>query len=257
MKLEDRIKSYETLATQGYLLPRIPIVARIDFRGFSKFTKSLAKPYDERLSNLMIETTKYLVEKNDPLISYTQSDEITLVFKYDTVEDMPFRGRIFKITSLLAAQASGFFNKKMSEYLPEKNNIIVECDCRPFNVPTDMEAYNALLLRERDATKNAISMAADAYYSHKELKGKNGNEKQEMLFQKGVNFNDYPSMFKRGSYIKKVKIELEYTEAQLAKMKKKPESKTYIRNRIDRLKLEPIVTIQSEMLEIIFGNDGE
>ena len=257
MKLEDRIKSYETIATQGYLLPRIPIVARIDFRGFSKFTSSLAKPYDERLSNLMIETAKYLVMKNNALIGYQQSDEISLIFKYDTVEDMPFSGRIFKITSLLAAQASGFFNKKMAEYLPEKNHIIVECDCRPFNVPSDMEAYNALLLRERDATKNAISMAADAYYSPKELKYKNGNEKQEMLFQKGINFNDYPSFFKRGSYIKKVKVELEYTDIQLAKMKKKPESNTYVRTRIDRLELEPIATIQSEMLELIFGKDEE
>lgn len=46
-------------------------------------------------------------------------------------------------------------------------------------------------------------MAASSVYSHKELQNKNGAEKQEMLFKKGINFNDYPTFFKRGSYIQR------------------------------------------------------
>ena len=48
-----------------------------------------------------------------------------------------------------------------------------------------------------DATKNAVSMAASAYYSHRELDHKTGAQKQEMLFAKGVNFNGYPDTFKQ------------------------------------------------------------
>ena len=252
MNLENRIKSYETIKTQDYLLPRIPVVARIDFRGFSKFTKSLKKPYDERLSQLMIETAKYLCKKNNSLINFTQSDEITLIFKWDTVEEMPFGGKLFKLISLYAAQASGYFNKYLGDYIPEKSNVLVECDCRVFNVPNDIEAYNALLSRERDATKNSISMAADAYYNYKELLNKNGNEKQELLFQKGINWNDYPSSFKRGVYIKKRNVEYEYTDQQLSKMKKLPETDTYIRSVVETIDLEPIGTIQEEMIKLIF-----
>ena len=51
-------------------------------------------------------------------------------------------------------------------------------------------------------------MAASHYYSHKDLIGKNGSDRQEMLFQKGINWNDdYPTHFKRGTYVQKKRIE--------------------------------------------------
>ena len=43
-------------------------------------------------------------------------------------------------------------------------------------------------------------------YSHKELNGKNTNDMQEMIFQKGTNWNDYDSRLKRGGVITKVKV---------------------------------------------------
>ena len=76
-------------------------------------------------------------------------------------------------------------------------------DCRVFQVPNLDELANCFLWRNLDCTKNAISMAAHHYYSHAELQGKSGAEKQEMLFAKGVNFNDYPSAFKRGTFVRK------------------------------------------------------
>ena len=40
------------------------------------------------------------------------------------------------------------------------------------------------------------------YFSPKQLHGKDGKQKQEMLFQEHqVNFNDYPPFFKRGTSI--------------------------------------------------------
>jgi tRNA(His) 5'-end guanylyltransferase len=46
-------------------------------------------------------------------------------------------------------------------------------------------------------------MAAQSVYSHKELHGKNTDDLQEMLFQKGINWNNYPSAAKRGRAIVK------------------------------------------------------
>lgn len=51
-----------------------------------------------------------------------------------------------------------------------------------------------------DATRNSISSAGQAHFSHKQLEGLNSNQIQELLFQeKGINWNDYPTKFKRGS----------------------------------------------------------
>lgn len=89
-------------------------------------------------------------------------------------------------------------------------------DCRAFVVPTIKEAYHAFLWRQQDATKNAISMAAHAHFSHKSLQGMHGPEMQERLFQeKGINFNDYPAFFKRGVFAKRVKVERLMTEDEM------------------------------------------
>lgn len=45
-----------------------------------------------------------------------------------------------------------------------------------------------------------LSSAGQAHFSHKQLEGLNSNQIQELLFQeKGINWNDYPTKFKRGS----------------------------------------------------------
>ena len=72
-------------------------------------------------------------------------------------------------------------------------------DARCFNIPKE-EVTNCILWRQQDATRNSISSAGQAHFSHKQLEGLNSNQIQELLFQeKGVNWNDYPTKFKRGS----------------------------------------------------------
>lgn len=56
------------------------------------------------------------------------------------------------------------------------------------------------LRRQQDATRNSIQSVGQAYFSHKQLEGLNTNQIQELLFQeKGINWNDYPTKFRRGS----------------------------------------------------------
>ena len=212
----DRMKFYENQTCGIKLLPLIPVIARLDGKGFSKFTKGLKRPYDERLSMLMIELTKYLVKETNANCGYTQSDEITLMWYVDDPKSsIYFDGRYFKMVSDLSAMASVFFNKKLNDYLPEKSDKWPRFYCRVFNVPTLDEAVNTFLWREKDATKNSITMAASSFYSHKQLDKKNGSEKQEMLFEKGVNWNDYPAFFKRGTYVQRKRILRKFTTDEL------------------------------------------
>ncbi len=103
----DRMKDFEMMEAGRRFMPLLPIVARLDGKGFSKFTNGLARPYDERLSNLMVETVKYLVQESNAVMGYTQSDEITLAWYSDTIESqIYFDGRIQKMVSVLAAKCS-------------------------------------------------------------------------------------------------------------------------------------------------------
>ena len=50
-----------------------------------------------------------------------------------------------------------------------------------------------------DATRNSINLVGQSYFSHKQLQHKSCNEVQDMLLtQRGVNWNNYPTSFKRG-----------------------------------------------------------
>jgi len=104
---------------------------------------------------------------------------------------------------LVRDDISSFIN-----YLP-LNWKIPMFDSRVFQVPNKMEVMNTLIWRQQDTTKNSISSAAQTMFSHKELHGKSGDEKQEMMFQKGVNWNDYDPKFKRGRMIVKETYEKE------------------------------------------------
>ena len=57
----DRMKMYEGNA-EVYLMPGLPIVVRLDGKGFSKYTKKMTRPYDENFSLLMQDTCKHLMK---------------------------------------------------------------------------------------------------------------------------------------------------------------------------------------------------
>ena len=262
-QLGDRMKLYESFEAKRTLMPGLPIVARLDGKSFSKFTKGLSRPYDKRMSDLMIKTTKFLVEYANANCGYTQSDEISLVWFSEDPKTQPyFGGRIMKMVGELAAKASVFFNRELPNYLPEKADQTPTFDCRVWNVPSLEEATNTFLWREWDATKNSISMAAQHYYSHQELNGINGKEKQELLFQKGVNWNDYPTFFKRGTYVQRQRKMIKFSATELEKLPTKHAARTnpdleIERNVVETLSLPPLESLFiSERIEVLIrGRD--
>ncbi len=218
-ELGARMKEYESREAGRRFIPLLPVCARIDGKCFSNFTRGLERPFDKRLSDLMCETTAYLVGETQAEMGYAQSDEISLVwYSADYESKIFFDGRIQKINSVLAAMASAYFNRKLETAIPEKTGELPTFDCRVWQVPTLTEAANVFLWRELDATKNSISMAARCFYSHKELHKKSSNEMQELLFQKGVNWNDYPAFFKRGTFVQKRKVARKFTAEEIEKL---------------------------------------
>jgi len=255
----DRMKLYEGMEADRFLMPGLPICVRLDGRAFHTFTRGLKRPYDERISRMMIETTKTLVEESHAIIGYTQSDEITLIFAPTLrLDSMFFGGRVSKLTSTLASICTARFNELKTEMLPEKRKTLATFDCRVWSPPTKEEAVNILLWRELDATKNSISMAASTYYSHKFLQGKSGSEKQELLFQKGINWNNYPAFFKRGTYVKRVVYTRKLSPTELDKLPPKHNARVsgdclLTRSEVRELDM-PVFRKISNRVGVIFDN---
>ena len=232
--LGDRMKeNYENRA-KTYLVRRMPVIIRLDGKAFHTFTKGFKKPYDEIFHNTMNATMKYLCENIQGCkLGYTQSDEITLFLTdYDAVDTSAwFDNNVQKICSVSASMATMAFNKFLrfyvvneqfdfteeltpdGEFNPNYKNSALRSlwethtkalekgamfDARCFNIPKD-EVTNCFIWRQQDATRNAIQMLGQCNFSHKELHGKSCNDIQDMLMlQKGINFNDMPTEFKRG-----------------------------------------------------------
>jgi tRNA(His) guanylyltransferase len=216
--LGDRMKDYESRESGRRFLPMLPVYARIDGRNFSVFTRGMERPFDPAMTEIMLRTTEKLVEATHARIGYTQSDEISLVWQSERPDSsIFFDHRIAKMTSVLASLAtSAFIVALLDTPHAYRLRTLPHFDCRVFQLPSRSEAANVFLWREQDATKNAISMAARSVYSHKELDHKNGPQMQEMLFSKGINFNDYPAFFKRGTFVRRVTMLREFTAKEIA-----------------------------------------
>ena len=243
-ELGDRMKRYENI-TRNYLTRRVPVIIRIDGKAFHTWTRGLEKPFDRTVMYLMQRTMlKLCQEVQGCVFGYTQSDEITLVLTdYKTIHtDAWFGYNIQKMTSISASIATLEFNwllekefarelenslmlhngcgktpayfesSKRAELLGGKMNKAV-FDSRAFSIPKD-EVCNCLIWRQQDATRNSIEAAGHANFRQSELHGKNCNEIQEMLFQKEINGNDYPTCYKRGSACYRVKKTVEMEDPQ-------------------------------------------
>ena len=225
--LGDRMKVYENV-NRNKIIRRMNSVIRIDGKSFSHYTKGLDRPFDKGLMDDMDETTKYICKNiQGAKFGYVQSDEISILLTdYDDVKtDMWFDGNIQKMVSVAASMATSKFNqlrliRKSKEILrslgdegEKKGNLdydhlvnfkMAEFDARVFQLPSPVEVHNYFLWRQQDATRNSISSVAQSLYSHRELEKKDSDMKQEMIFQKGINWNDYTSREKRGGFITKV-----------------------------------------------------
>lgn len=240
-------------------MPGLPVLARLDGVGFHNFTKGLKRPYDASMSQCMQRTARFLLDYFQATVVYTQSDEITLGWlneDSDVQTKLMFSGKYQKLCSTMAARASVAFNKELKLYLPQKIDEDPVFDCRVWQVPTLRLAAENFLWRELDATKNSITMAASAYYSHGELHKVNGKDKKGMLMEKGINWNDYPDFFKKGMYFRKESISVTMTPAELERIPEKFRPKSpVLRNVILEIKM-PKITSVTNYLDVLFkGQD--
>jgi hypothetical protein len=95
---------------------------------------------------------------------------------------------------------------KVPQYIIDEINInslsLAAFDSRATNYPKE-EVANYFLARQKDCVKNSIASVAQSLYSHKDLENKNQDQQQELIFQKGINWNDFDCGKKRGRFIVK------------------------------------------------------
>ena len=214
------MKRYEEVPRTS-LTPRMPLIIRVDGRAFHTYTRRFKRqvesPWSPYIRDGMTAAAEALLrEISGVKIAYLQSDEINiLVTDYDSLSSEPWFGKVAqKICSISAAIATAAFNQTMLALEMGEQRVTVDragahvfkiefprlatFDSRCFVVPRS-DVCNYFVWRQRDCEKNSVSMLAQKYFSSKQLHGKNGGQKQDMLMeQHGVNWNDCDVWQRRG-----------------------------------------------------------
>jgi tRNA(His) 5'-end guanylyltransferase len=229
-ELGNRMKEFYEDRFRTKLPRRAYTIIRIDGKAFHTYTKGLKRPFDEELIEDMNKTTAFLCKNiMGAKMGYVQSDEISILLTdFDTLDTQAwFDYNIQKMVSIASSLATSEFNRlRIDRYIKEKYNSGIsnityrfmenlsnikqaQFDARVFQIPSRIEVENYFIWRQQDATRNSISSVAQSLYSHKELNGKKTNDMQEIIFQKGINWNDYDFRKKRGAVIGKVEVQVE------------------------------------------------
>lgn len=261
--LGDWCKWLERNFSPDVMIPKLPVIVRLDGNNFHNYTKGMDRPFDKKFSDCMLNTTKYLVEITNAVIGYTQSDEITLILYTDNNKSQIYNdGKKQKILSKLTGECVSYFNNIIRTSFDSVSFLYktANFDCRIYQTPTLKDACNQLLWRELDATKNSISMLAQSLFSHKELQNLNGEQLQDkMMLEKNVNWNDLPTKFKRGRYVKRTRIFKEFTKEELENLPKEHNAHknphvVYERNVIEEIEY-PIFSKIINKEDVIFNNE--
>ena len=207
--LGDRMKRYEGVS-QSSLMPRTPVIIRLDGKAFHTFTKKINKdndkslidgPFSEKLHIVMEQTMLALCDNiQNARFGYTQSDEISILLTdwKKLTTDQWFGGNIQKIVSVAASMATAHFNRCFKAEFTDVDSLAF-FDARVFNLPKE-EVTNYFIWRQQDASRNSVQMLGHWYFSQNQMHCKNVSQIQDMLMlANNVNWNDLATWKKRGS----------------------------------------------------------
>lgn len=228
--LDDRMKNAYENRYRMYLPDRIPVIIRLDGKAFHSFTRGLKKPFDALFIKTMQDTMEYLCSNIQGCkFGYVESDEISLcLWNWSKNEsDAWFGNNLQKMVSISASMAgvafNRYWNRNVAEYLSEYESDVTEeedkyrttiknkaemlmpvFDSRAFIVPAE-EVHNYFVWRQNDCMRNSIQGLAQSLYSEREIHRINTSKLQNKMFsEKGVNWNDYSVVERRGTCIYKV-----------------------------------------------------
>jgi tRNA(His) guanylyltransferase len=196
-EFERRMRALECFHALTVLPGTWPVL-RLDGRGFSRLTEArFDKPFDARFHDLMCRTAEALLTELGAVYAYTESDEISVLLPRDS---NLFDREVEKLVSISAAIASSTFALALGAPAQFDSRIWVGAQ------PELVSDY----FRWRQADAGRCALNGWAYWTLRrsgstvdqataQLEGKSVADKNELLFQRGTNFNDLPAWQKRGT----------------------------------------------------------
>ncbi|KAI9892980.1 MAG: tRNA-His guanylyltransferase [Vezdaea aestivalis] len=206
----EYVKAFEA---DDSLLPNCWIVVRIDGRGFHKFSAkyNFEKPNDRKALDLMnAAATKLVTEIPDVCIAYGVSDEYSFIFHKSS---KLFDRRQSKLLSTIVSTFSSYYVFLWPQFFPEVSLSppLASFDARAVLYPSDTNLRDYLSWRQADCHINNLynttfwtliqKGSLGAKEAEEYLAGTVAADKNEILFRFGINYNNEPDMYRKGSIV--------------------------------------------------------
>lgn len=227
--LQQRQLTYENSYSQN-IIPRIPVIIKIDGRSFSRSTKHVQKPFCHKtsimLNNTMINVAKQI---DGAICAYQYSDKIILVLRNDrSVDEKPWFGN--DVQSMCSATASmvtyEFLNQLWDVEEPPSLEGTLSFKVHVFGVPSIKEAINYLIYRQGKCTTQAVNEAVKTVLfprygkeTNVFLEEKNFQERKDILKESGLDFESLPSAFRNGTIAYMAPELVETSQGQISRRK--------------------------------------
>jgi tRNA(His) guanylyltransferase len=195
-ELEARMRQLEQFHALSVLPGAWPVI-RVDGRSFTRLAEQhFERPFDARFHDFMLKAAEALLVELDGVLVFTESDEISLLLPR---ESELFGREVEKLVSLSAAIASAIFSLALGSP--------VHFDSRIWVGPTTQHVIDYFRWRQADAERCCLN--GWCYWTLRNegksvqeatavLEGKGFSEKNELLFTRGINFNEVPLWQKHG-----------------------------------------------------------
>ncbi|ELT89302.1 hypothetical protein CAPTEDRAFT_207176 [Capitella teleta] len=202
--------------TEDRCLPNTWIVVRVDGKGFHKFSEkhNFTKPNDERALSLMNKSAERVMNDfSDVIIAYGQSDEYSFVFRKNT---SAYNRRASKLMTNICSLFASSYVFHWTEFFPDLPLLYPPSfDARVVLYPTEQNLRDYLSWRQADCHINnlyntvfwaLVQGGLTPKDAHLRAKG-DSSEKNEILFTEfGINYNNLPEIFRKGSVLLKQKV---------------------------------------------------
>jgi tRNA(His) guanylyltransferase len=212
--LEDRMKSYEVVSNT-VLQKKIPVLCRVDGKGFGNFTKQLKSdansPWSRCFYESMIDAAiAGCKEIQGCKMAYVQSDEISfLITDMDSEKTESYFGyKTRKMNSVIASTVSLEFYASIIEKDNRLKKDRPRFDSRVWNLPLD-EVVNCFVWRQQDAIRNSVQMLGRYHFSHRECNGKSVDDLRAMLIENDTPWENIAPPYKKGVVIAKKSVKKE------------------------------------------------
>jgi tRNA(His) 5'-end guanylyltransferase len=181
-------------------LPGTYVVVRVDGRSFSRLTERVCeKPFDAGFHHRMTEAAKAVLTSLHGAYAHTQSDEISVLLP---ASSSLFDREVEKLVSIAAGAASASLSLSLGAP--------IEFDARLWLGARRGDVVDYFRWRQSDATRSGLNNwcywtlrkeGKSVKEATQALVGLSVAQKNELLFERGINFNDVPAWQRRGSGI--------------------------------------------------------